>query len=150
MPRNFFERCEVMFPIRDLQLRSRLRHEILASYLADTTKARLLCSDGSYVYANQTAAGKAAPAFDAQEFLMRLAEGKVSVEEIPGPIDSRPVKAARSGTASGTRNAASNATKKLRQASAGRKKPASKVAADGAGDRGSAKADADGNRAADR
>ena len=35
MPRNLFERCEVLFPVRDVQLRTRLKDEILAAYLAD-------------------------------------------------------------------------------------------------------------------
>src|SRR5580698_4294894 len=30
MPRNLFERCEVVFPIRDAQIRNRIRNEILA------------------------------------------------------------------------------------------------------------------------
>ncbi|HEY0760531.1 MAG TPA: polyphosphate kinase 1 [Acidisarcina sp.] len=114
MPRNLFERCEVVFPVRDLQLRSRLRNEILAAYLADSRKARLLGPDGAYTYAAQTPAGKSAPAFDAQEFLMRLAEGKVSIEEIPGPMDSRPVRGSSShqGKSSGKRAAKAPAKRK--------------------------------------
>jgi polyphosphate kinase len=48
----------------------RLRQEILAAYLADNTKARLLQSDGEYVRASP--AGKL---ISAQEYLMRVAEG---------------------------------------------------------------------------
>src|SRR5271156_6698203 len=46
MPRNLFERCEVVFPVKDAQLCARLRNEILAAYLADTVKTRLLSGDG--------------------------------------------------------------------------------------------------------
>lgn len=85
MPRNLFERCEVVFPVRDPQLRSRLRCEILAACLADTTKARLMQSDGSYVIASSV--NKSAPKFNSQEFLMLLAEGKESVSNIPAAVE---------------------------------------------------------------
>src|SRR5882757_7025030 len=42
MPRNLEERCEVLFPVSQADLHKRLREEILAAYLADNTKARLL------------------------------------------------------------------------------------------------------------
>ncbi len=93
MPRNLFERCEVAFPVRDPQLKARLRNEILAAYLADTTKARMLFPEGEYVYVNQATHGKAFTPFSAQEFLMQLAEGKVGVDEIPPaaqPVVSKP------------------------------------------------------------
>ena len=48
MPRNLFERCEVVFPIRDPQIRNRIKHEILAAYLADTAKSRMETGSGSY------------------------------------------------------------------------------------------------------
>ena len=48
MPRNFFRRIEVVFPVEDGVLRERLIGEILATTLADNTKARVLHADGSY------------------------------------------------------------------------------------------------------
>lgn len=48
MPRNFFRRIEVAFPVENGVLHDRLRNEILAMTLADNTKARFLRSDGSY------------------------------------------------------------------------------------------------------
>jgi polyphosphate kinase len=48
MPRNFFGRIEVVFPIEDGNLRERISSELLALTLADNTKARLLRADGSY------------------------------------------------------------------------------------------------------
>jgi polyphosphate kinase len=48
MPRNFFRRIEVVFPIEDGVLRERVKREFLDIPLADNVKARLLQSDGSY------------------------------------------------------------------------------------------------------
>ena len=83
MPRNLFERCEVVFPVNDPAARARLKDEILAAYLADTLKARIQQSDGSYVRANRLY--RDAPVFSAQDFLMLLAEGKVHIDAIPAP-----------------------------------------------------------------
>src|SRR5271169_5811413 len=87
MPRNLYERVEVIFPVKDELLRERVRQEILESYLADNLKSRLLLKDGSYVRAWQ-AQGKRRPpartaAFSAQDFLIGLAEGKQALEAIP-------------------------------------------------------------------
>jgi polyphosphate kinase len=49
MPRNFFRRIEVAFPVEDGVLRSRIMDEILAVALADNVKARHLQADGAYV-----------------------------------------------------------------------------------------------------
>ena len=38
MPRNLYERVEVMFPLKDALNRERVRHEILDAYLADNVK----------------------------------------------------------------------------------------------------------------
>ena len=48
LPRNFFRRIELAFPIEDGVLRERIIHEILAVCLRDNTKARLQQPDGSY------------------------------------------------------------------------------------------------------
>jgi polyphosphate kinase len=76
MPRNLIERCEVVFPITQTDLHKRLREEILAAYLADNTKARLLRPDGDY-----ERAAKAGTPFSAQDYLMRVAEG--ADEKVP-------------------------------------------------------------------
>jgi len=70
MPRNLVERCEVMFPVMQADPHKRLREEILAAYLADNTKARLLQPDGEYVRASRVG-----EPFSAQDYLMRVAEG---------------------------------------------------------------------------
>jgi polyphosphate kinase len=49
MPRNFFRRIEVVFPIEDGNLRERIKTELLDFALADNVKARLLQPDGCYV-----------------------------------------------------------------------------------------------------
>jgi polyphosphate kinase len=76
MPRNLFERCEVVFPVKDKAAKARIQDEILSAYLADTAKARLMQEDGSYVRA------RGHGGFSAQEFLMRLAEGKVELADL--------------------------------------------------------------------
>ena len=48
MPRNFFRRIEVMFPVEDKALKARIVDEILPIVLADNVKARKLRADGSY------------------------------------------------------------------------------------------------------
>jgi polyphosphate kinase len=79
MPRNLVERCETVFPVTQPDLKKRLRDEILAAYLADNTKARLLRPDGEYVRARH-----GDEPFNAQEFLMRVAEG--SDEKVPSQV----------------------------------------------------------------
>ena len=49
MPRNFFRRVEVVFPIRDPGLRRRITEEIFEIELRDTTNARLLHPNGDYL-----------------------------------------------------------------------------------------------------
>ncbi|MGD0412286.1 MAG: polyphosphate kinase 1 [Verrucomicrobiota bacterium] len=48
MPRNFFRRVEVVFPVEDGNLRERIRGELLETILQDNVKARFLQPGGSY------------------------------------------------------------------------------------------------------
>ncbi len=91
MPRNLFERCEVIFPVRDSSAKSRIQDEILPAYLADTVKARLQQQDGTYIRASKI--DPSTPAFSSQEFLMQLAEGKADLDAIPKTktIGTKPV-----------------------------------------------------------
>lgn len=57
MPRNFFKRIEVVFPVEDGVLRERIIEEVLARQLADTAKARLLQPDGTYLAAPRRKSG---------------------------------------------------------------------------------------------
>ena len=77
MPRNLFERCEVVFPVRDPAVMARIHNEILPAYMADTVKARLQQPDGNFVRASKQM--KDAPLFSSQDFLIRLAEGKTDL-----------------------------------------------------------------------
>ena len=88
MPRNLFERCEVVFPVRDPAALARIHDEILPAYLADTLKARLQQPDGSYIRASKLL--KDREAFSAQDFLMQLAEGKTDLDAIPKPGAIKP------------------------------------------------------------
>src|SRR6201993_618357 len=71
MPRNLYDRVEVLFPVKDELLRERVRHEILDAYLADNVKSRLLQSNGNYVRVWQTQGKRKRPtgkaAFSAQD-----------------------------------------------------------------------------------
>jgi polyphosphate kinase len=49
MPRNFFRRIELVFPIESGVLRDRIKREFLDLQLADNVKARILQPDGSYL-----------------------------------------------------------------------------------------------------
>jgi polyphosphate kinase len=95
MPRNLYERVEILVPLRDELLRDRVRHEILDAYLADNRKARILLRDSSYIRAWQSPLGKhktkppvGAAAFSAQDFLISLAEGKQAAT-LPPPAAPR-------------------------------------------------------------
>lgn len=81
MHRNLYERVEVLFPVREAKLRKRLREEILAAYLADTKKARVLTEAGVYLRAERANGDKP---FSAQDFLIALVEGKAKLQDIPG------------------------------------------------------------------
>ena len=48
MPRNFFRRVEVMFPVLAEPLKERVLTSIVPTYIADTARARRLRSDGAY------------------------------------------------------------------------------------------------------
>jgi polyphosphate kinase len=75
MPRNLVERCEVVFPVTQPDLKQRLRDEILQSYLDDNTKAHVLQSDGEYI----RPAREGEP-FSSQEHLMSLVMDGVVTE----------------------------------------------------------------------
>jgi polyphosphate kinase len=68
MPRNLYERCEVVFPVVAPTAMRRLRDEILESYLRDAVKARLMQPDGTYIRASK----QSQPQLSAQDWLMQL------------------------------------------------------------------------------
>ena len=48
MPRNLLARVEVLFPVRDQEMMTNIRDNILRIHLSDNVKARVLNPDGSY------------------------------------------------------------------------------------------------------
>ncbi|MDA1275530.1 MAG: polyphosphate kinase 1 [Verrucomicrobia bacterium] len=73
MPRNFFGRIEVVFPILDGNLRERITSELLSISLADTERARILQRDGKYERATKKRGGVS---HRSQTEFMELATGK--------------------------------------------------------------------------
>jgi polyphosphate kinase len=84
MPRNFYRRIEVGFPIEDGVLRERLIKEILGGSLADSVKARFLQPDGSY---QKTGPAKGQKARRSQFEFMALANA--AEEARRKPIDGK-------------------------------------------------------------
>ena len=79
---------EVLVPVKDPMLRERVLHEILECYLADTLKTRVLLRDGNYERIWRLGSRNPKPptgdaAFNAQEFLIGLAEGKEVLQGMP-------------------------------------------------------------------
>jgi polyphosphate kinase len=75
MPRNLYERVEVLFPLKDADLRRRITEQILPLYLADTRTARLLSADGKY---SRPRSGRNGHGMSVQEQLMRAAQQPAS------------------------------------------------------------------------
>ncbi|HXR32451.1 MAG TPA: polyphosphate kinase 1 [Verrucomicrobiae bacterium] len=75
MPRNLYQRVEVLFPVKDEELRERICKEILPAYLSDNRKARLLGPEGLYTHSKRNRNGKG---FSAQDYLMNLAHGGIN------------------------------------------------------------------------
>jgi polyphosphate kinase len=77
MPRNLYERVEVMFPVLDPELRQEVYQEILTKYLLDTAKARILDRNGVYSRAHSglNGAGRNSRRFAVQDFFIQAAEG---------------------------------------------------------------------------
>ncbi len=75
MPRNFFRRVEIVFPIEDAALRDRVVNQILATQLDDSAKAWLLNPDGSY---HRPGAVKESDRRSSQAEFMALALGEAS------------------------------------------------------------------------
>jgi polyphosphate kinase len=76
MPRNFFRRLEVMFPVEAADLKARICDLILPTILSDNVKARLQNPDGSY---RRAAPAEGAPAVRSQVALHSLARGSAQV-----------------------------------------------------------------------
>jgi polyphosphate kinase len=55
MPRNFRKRAEILYPLDDKKIKTRIVNEILMTYLTDNVKARIMQPDGSYRRAQRDA-----------------------------------------------------------------------------------------------
>jgi polyphosphate kinase len=86
MPRNLYERVEVLCPVLDESLKQRMKDEILAAYMADNVKTRLLDRNGQYLRLPRR---RGVPDFSAQDFLIAVAEGTASAADIPAPVMPR-------------------------------------------------------------
>jgi polyphosphate kinase len=75
MPRNFFKRIEVIFPVEDGALRERIISEILGTTLADNARSSILQPDGKYKPAS---AKKNVPPRRSQAMFVEMALGKSS------------------------------------------------------------------------
>jgi polyphosphate kinase len=91
MPRNLYNRVEVVFPIDDPSIKSRLVNEILDRQLADNTKAWQLGTEGTYQLLQPT---EGSPARNAQAEFMQLALDSLKkrparLAEKPQPVAAR-------------------------------------------------------------
>jgi polyphosphate kinase len=86
MPRNLYERVEVICPVLHPALKLRLKSEILAAYLADNVKARFLDRAGRYMRASRLRGQRE---FSAQDFLIAVAEGTATAGDIPDEVMPR-------------------------------------------------------------
>ena len=89
MPRNLYERVEVMFHLKDPVLCHQILTQVLAPYLADTEKTRYMLPTGEYVRGKDARALSGARNgfhFNAQEYLINLAQNQKEA----GPPPSLP------------------------------------------------------------
>jgi polyphosphate kinase len=74
MPRNLNRRVEILFPVLDRGIVRQLRDEILATYLADNVKARLLRPDGTWEHVSP---GEGEEPLNSQEWFVARAREAV-------------------------------------------------------------------------
>jgi polyphosphate kinase len=86
MPRNFFRRIEVVFPVEDGNLRERIRGELLETILQDNVKARFLQRGGSYTRPRRRPGG---PARRSQNEFIQLAESRPPGGAAAGKSDGK-------------------------------------------------------------
>jgi polyphosphate kinase len=100
MPRNLYERVEVMFSVKDSTLRNRIFDEIPQTYLKDNEKSRILHPDGTcgrVVQAQSSRSSRNGNRFSAQAFIVDPAsiqrkvskETKSAVDELQNPRSTK-------------------------------------------------------------
>lgn len=96
MPRNLYERCEVVYPVTAPAAIYRLRHEILEAYLRDTLKSRFLQPDGAYTCPAPAAKAEGKTLLSAQDWFIlqskthELHSTPITPEDPAREIISRP------------------------------------------------------------
>ena len=108
MPRNFFRRVEVMFPILSADLRERVLEEIIPTYLSDTARARRLDAKGVYHLPRPRNGDE--PLRSQIEFLTRVAQQSQSTVTLPESKKTKTPMQRRTGH-SQTRRAAKRSRK---------------------------------------
>jgi polyphosphate kinase len=86
MHRNIYERVEVMFHVNDAALRERILREVVAPYLADTEKTRVLMPDGRYLRARDAGGPRYSQngwRFNVQQFLIDSVQRQPEGEAFP-------------------------------------------------------------------
>jgi polyphosphate kinase len=91
MPRNFRRRVEIMFPIEDPRLQSRIIDGILGVVLMDNVKARVLQSDGTY--------RRAQPARGGEPVIRSQVEFQNMARELSSDVPIRPKSPVLAGVA---------------------------------------------------
>ena len=100
MPRNFFRRVEIVFPIEDPELARQVAEEIFPTLLADNVRTHVLKADGTY---ERLKPGPDEPARDSQAIFLEEARRRVlraveaferggtadSFDQLPEPRDRR-------------------------------------------------------------
>jgi len=90
MQRNIYERVEVIFRLKDPVLANQVITEVVAPYLGDTLKTRILMPTGEYVRlhaARELARLRNGHHFNVQDFLIEWVEGRQTLEAVP-PLPS--------------------------------------------------------------
>jgi polyphosphate kinase len=99
MPRNFYRRVEIAFPIDAPVLRDEIIHDVLPRFLTDYGKARELQADGTYVRlkaADGVAPAQAQAQFrelsrrQAKKLAEKQSEGKMRLSPMRIPPSERP------------------------------------------------------------
>ena len=122
MPRNFFRRIEVMFPIEDPRLKARIVETILPILLTDNVKARVQRPDGSY---QRVTRGAEEPAVRAQVALQGQArESAREIGETPHRLFVPIVRLAGRNGGNGGQPRATRRPRRPGSRSPSRKKPA--------------------------
>ena len=81
MPRNFFRRVEVMFPVLAEPLKERVLTSIVPTYIADTARARRLRTDGAYTF--DTPAKKQTPQRSQILFMEEASAMSETITQLP-------------------------------------------------------------------